>query len=168
MTEKFTHPNAVRKLANGVEVDAAGRFLTGPNPESNPIQSSEDAREMAVRRHTLAKQRAREGLLAAALERGLNVASAEEAWAEVIKVRADVALENRGRDGNDATRLTGKATGFMNEREEGEEERPRQRHYSPEEIEKLLKIARAMDEEIERRAGARRAIDAEAYDADEE
>jgi hypothetical protein len=154
MSEIFTHPRAVRRLPNGTEVDEHGHFLTGPSAEHLPIQSSEDARELAVRKHSLARERAREGLLQAARERGLAVASADDAWREVIAVRAGVALDKAGRDSNDATRLVGKATGYLSEREEEEgEDRPKR--LGPKDVEALLRLAHELDNEIERRTDAR-------------
>lgn len=165
MTEKFKHPKAVRRLPNGTEVDAQGHFLTGPDPKESPIQSSEDARALALRKHALARERAREGLEAAARERGLSVANASEAWREVIKVRSEVALEDRKRDGTEATRLVGQATGYLSRDEDDASEGERAR-ISVRDVDALIELAAKIDEEIERRVGRALAVDAQVEDTD--
>jgi hypothetical protein len=97
-----------------VRSHVTGKIVVGPR--LSPVQR--DPSGMSKRGWEMARQRAHEGLMMAAAERGVNARSPDEAWAHVIKARAMVALdEEKGRDGNDAARLIGVASGFMNDQE---------------------------------------------------
>lgn len=49
-----------------------------------------------------------------ALARATNTETAEEGWSKIIEAKTKIALEDKGRAGNDAARLVGIAAGFYN------------------------------------------------------
>lgn len=96
--------------------DAKGRYSGAP--ERPPFTIEGVARDAIIKRHTMAEQRAVEGLIEAVKEKGLNVSSGEEAWGKVIKHRALQAMEQKGRSGVQDTLLVGRATGFLSDKKE--------------------------------------------------
>lgn len=153
----------VKRLRNGTLYDVdKKRFHSGPDPEHYPIQSSEDGRALAMRRVALAKERAREGALLAALDRGMDVHDASEAWREILRVRAGVALDNVGRDGNDATRLVGRAAGFTTD--ESSDDSPARARVTVTDASALVELASKIDQEVEKRVQKALAIDAQVSD----
>lgn len=89
-----------------------GQFASLPS-HAIPF-TSETARQLAHKRWDAARQAAAKGLAAAAAEKGLRVASGEEAWGEVVKIRAGFALDpGSGRTGTDAARFVGQAAGYI-------------------------------------------------------
>lgn len=156
----YTLPDGthVRVLRNGTwyNVDD-GRFMSGPSREHLVIQTSEDGREMGSRMWSRAREKARQGALIAALKADLAVDDEHDAWGEIVAVRAAVALTNTGRDGTDAARFVGQATGFMNEEEKGG---GGGQGKVPIDVNTLMELARAIDSEVDARVAKKRAIDA--------
>lgn len=90
-----------------------GRFIAGPpNP---PFKDSEIARQAALRRWSLSEEAAQRGMMAAVEEKGLQVASGEDAWSEVIKARTKSALRG-GKAGFQDAQLVGRATGLLEDK----------------------------------------------------
>lgn len=148
----------VRVLKNGTlfNVDTK-RFMSGPDPEHYPI-TKENAREMQKRGQSIARQKAREGVLLAALKAELDdIGEAEDGWRAILATRAAIALTNHGKEGTDAARFVGQATGWLTDVGEsggGSSQK------APIDVNQLIELARAIDNEVDARVAKARAIDA--------
>lgn len=93
------------------ERDSRGRFISAPaNP---PFNDKAIAKKANKRRRELAQDRAVEGLERAVKEKGLSVASGEEAWGHIVSARAISALKPGARQGTADARFIGESTGYL-------------------------------------------------------
>jgi prophage DNA circulation protein len=154
----------IKILKNGTQYDLdKHRFISGPSEEFR-IQSGDHARALALKRNALAREKAREGALRAALEACPDdIEEDADAWRAIVRARALDALADKGRVSVEAARFVGHVTGWAREHEDGEHD-DRARVLAPADVEALMALARAIDDEVRARTTRALALDADVCD----